>query len=201
MTDFQVVPDDVDKFSGAMRDLAGQAGAAGSHATKWFNLSDAHTGIFVEVKGIVEHIRQNLEDNYKHLQTLGDGSATELAKAAQLYRTTDYEHARQLDEIGRRVGDFLQDISDLALLWLASQAAEAVLASSLVGAPAAAAQAAVSAAYLVQIVAKVGELIKLVTTAYKAIYGMIGLLNALSSQTTPENLPALPNSTYDHPGV
>lgn len=104
-------------------------------------------------------------------------------------------------ELGRRVGDFLQDISDLALLWLASQAAEAVLASSLVGAPAAAAQAAVSAAYLVQIVAKVGELIKLVTTAYKAIYGMIGLLNALSSQTTPENLPALPNSTYDHPGV
>lgn len=98
MTDFQVVPDDMDKFSGAMRDLAGQAGAAGSHATKWFNLSDAHTGIFVEVKGIVEHIRQNLEDNFKHLQTLADGSATELAKAAQLYRTTDYEHARQLDE-------------------------------------------------------------------------------------------------------
>ncbi|WP_157104173.1 hypothetical protein [Nocardia kruczakiae] len=83
MTDFQVVPDDVDTFSAALRDLAGQAGAAGTHVTRWFNLPDAHTGIFVEVKGIVEHIRQNLEDNYKHLQTLADSSATELAKAAQ----------------------------------------------------------------------------------------------------------------------
>lgn len=50
MTDFQVVPDDVDTFSSALRDLAGQAGAAGAHVTKWFTLLDAHTGIFVKVK-------------------------------------------------------------------------------------------------------------------------------------------------------
>ena len=96
--EFRVVPDDVEKFSGVLRDLAGQAGAATSHSTKWFDLQNASTGIYVQVEEIVEQVRANLEANYKHLQSLSDSSATELSKAAQLYRTTDYEHARLLDE-------------------------------------------------------------------------------------------------------
>ncbi|MEU6561253.1 type VII secretion target [Nocardia nova] len=96
--EFQVVPDDVDKFGGVMRDLAGQAGAAVAHAGKWLELDDAGTGIYLQVKGIVEQIQQNLEANYKHLQTLSDSAATELGKAAQLYRTTDHESASRLDE-------------------------------------------------------------------------------------------------------
>ncbi len=98
MAEFQVVPDDVDKFGGVLRDLAGQAGAAVSHTTKWLDLQDGETGIYVQVKGIVDQIKQNLEANYQHLQTLSDGSATELGKAAQLYRTTDHESAQRLDE-------------------------------------------------------------------------------------------------------
>jgi hypothetical protein len=104
-------------------------------------------------------------------------------------------------ELGRFVGDLLQEISDLALLWLASQAAEAVLASSLVGAPAAAAQAAVSAAYVVMIVQRVGKLMTGVTDTYRTIYAGIGALNILSSQTSPDKLPPLPNADYSFPGA
>ncbi|MEV5649213.1 type VII secretion target [Nocardia sp. NPDC052254] len=96
--EFQVVPDDVDKFGGALRDLAGQAGAAVSHTTKWFELQDGSTGIYVKVKEIVEQLQKNLEANYTHLQTLSNDSAAELGKAAQLYRTTDHESAQRLDE-------------------------------------------------------------------------------------------------------
>lgn len=96
--EFTVVPDDLDKFGSAMGDLAGQAGAAVQHVTKWLELQNAETGIFVQVKEIVEQIQEDLTANYKHLQTLSDRSADELGKAAQLYRTTDYEQARELDQ-------------------------------------------------------------------------------------------------------
>ncbi|MBF6333883.1 type VII secretion target [Nocardia transvalensis] len=95
--EFRVEPDDLDKLAGAFRDLAGQAAAASGHATKWFDVSAAETGIYVEVKRIVDQMRQNLEDNYNHLRTLAESSATELGKAAQMYRTTDRASAARLD--------------------------------------------------------------------------------------------------------
>ncbi|MEV5649214.1 hypothetical protein AB0L57_13255 [Nocardia sp. NPDC052254] len=104
-------------------------------------------------------------------------------------------------ELGRLVGDILQDISDWAILAGISMAAEAVLASTGVGAVAAAAQAAQTALYFVKIIQRAADLVKLVNKVYKTVYAGIGLLNSLSSQTSPDNLPPLPGAAYDFPGA
>ena len=104
-------------------------------------------------------------------------------------------------ELGRLVGDLLQDIADFVLLWLASQAAEAVLASSLVGAPAAAAEAAVSAAYLVMILQRGSKVVTLISDTYRTIYAGIGALNLLSNQSSADKLPPLPHAGYSFPGA
>lgn len=109
--------------------------------------------------------------------------------------------ANSMMNLARVLGDLLQDLVDLAILWLASAAAEAVLASTLVGAPAAAAQAAVSAAYAVMMVERIGEMMKKVTLTYKTITGIVSLLQGLSSHTSADKLPPLPNAAYHFPGA
>ncbi|AHH15630.1 hypothetical protein NONO_c08230 [Nocardia nova SH22a] len=104
-------------------------------------------------------------------------------------------------ELGRLVGDLLQDLADWAILAGISLAAEAALVSTGVGSIVAVQQAAMTAYYFAQIVRIAGDLVKLVNKVYKAIYGTIGLLHTMSSRTTPSTLPPLPNSTYDFPGA
>jgi hypothetical protein len=144
------------------------------------------------------------------------GNAADSAKAyfSQLAACLDFQVSslsdmeRQLTnistgmrELGRLVGDLLQEIIDCGLLLLASQAAEAVLATSLVGAPAAAAQAAVSAAYIVMILQRGSKVVDLITNTYQTIYAGIGALNLLSNQSSADNLPPLPNAGYTFPGA
>ncbi|MBB5916360.1 uncharacterized protein YukE [Nocardia transvalensis] len=132
----------------------------------------------------------------------------------QLARSVDFQ-VRSLEEIERKlsntatlmrerarlVADLLQDVADEIIFLAASWAAEAILASSLVGAPAAAAQAAVSAACIARIIIKIDQVVNWVTVTFKVVYGVIGELYGLSNQTAPDKLPPLPNAAYDNLGV
>lgn len=104
-------------------------------------------------------------------------------------------------ELGRLVGDILQDLADKAIILGITQAAAAAAAATGVGVGVAAAEEAAAAAIILQIIKLAQKLVDLVSKAYKTIYGTIGLLNSLSSQTRPENLPPLPTSSYDFPGA
>ncbi|MFE7800372.1 hypothetical protein [Nocardia sp. NPDC057440] len=96
--DFKVTPDDLDKFASAMRDLSGQSDAAKKYVTSYFDIDGEQSRLFGYVKGMVDQIRQNLEANYEKLTRLSDESSTELTKSGQMYRTTEFERAKQMDD-------------------------------------------------------------------------------------------------------
>jgi hypothetical protein len=94
---FNVEPDDLDKFATSLRELAGEAVTAVGYADKWFTISGGQTGIYLQVKQTIDQIHADIEGNFKHLQKLTGDSADGIAKAVQVYRTTDHDRAAQLD--------------------------------------------------------------------------------------------------------
>ncbi|MEU8894400.1 type VII secretion target [Nocardia sp. NPDC048505] len=95
--ELKVTPDNVDKFATAMRDLSTQAGSAKDYSTKWFEFGENDGRIYMGVKDKLDEVRQNLEANYAKLRTLSENAATELGKAATMYRTTDLDTAKKMD--------------------------------------------------------------------------------------------------------
>ncbi|CCF66141.1 type VII secretion target [Nocardia cyriacigeorgica] len=98
MTDeLKVEPDDLDSYATILRDLSGQAGTAKKYVSSYFDIDGEQSRLFFFVKGMVDQIRQDLEANYDKLARLADASSIELVNSSQMYRTTDHNHAKQLD--------------------------------------------------------------------------------------------------------
>lgn len=94
---FNAEPDNLDKFATSLRELAGEATTAANYVDKWFTVSSGQTGVYLEVKQTIDQIRTDLEANFKQLQELAGNSSDGIAKAVQVYRTTDHDRAAQLD--------------------------------------------------------------------------------------------------------
>ncbi|MEU6561254.1 hypothetical protein [Nocardia nova] len=139
----------------------------------------------------------NAEQNFKYLASCLEFQVSPLEEIERQLTNI----STGMRELGRLVGDLLQDLADEGLIFLAAQAAAAAMASSVVGAPAAAAQEAIAAASVVKMIKTANDLMSKVTIVYKTIYATIGLLNTMSSQSAPDKLPPLRNSAYDFPGA
>src|SRR6266568_4580238 len=97
--------------------------------------------------------------------------------------------ASSMRNLGRALADILQDLSDLALLWAATE-----ISAAYAGPAGEAFGAAVSAAYVIEMIAKRAELFEKVETVYKAITGIVAVLEGLTSHTSADKLPELPNA-------
>lgn len=102
--------------------------------------------------------------------------------------------------LGRVLGDLLQGLADLIIMWLAKMAAAAIQSSAVITAPTAAATYAAAAADAVRIVAKYQQMVNAAGTTFKVVVGLGATALQLSSRPVDE-LPALPSPSYDHPGA
>ncbi|MFF0543212.1 type VII secretion target [Nocardia thailandica] len=97
--EFQVKPDKLDAFADRLGQLATDHAQAAPYAQKWLTVDDGAGGVFLT--GVVDtlaQIRDDLADRLSTLSTVTSGSAAELVKAAQMYRTTDRATAAALDQ-------------------------------------------------------------------------------------------------------
>lgn len=101
MTDeFKVDPDDVDKFSAAMKRLGDGNAAAAAYIDKWLAVDNTvwgDGGLIRVGLGAISEAHDKLKSNYEALGKLAEAAAAELANAAQMYRTTDKARAEELD--------------------------------------------------------------------------------------------------------
>ncbi|MFJ1457089.1 hypothetical protein [Nocardia sp. N2S4-5] len=95
--ELEVRPDDIDRFANSMVDLTTQCDTAKKYASNYFSVNAEQARIYAYVKGVVDTMRENLISNYDHLLRLSDGSAMEMTRTAQMYRTTEFEIAKRLD--------------------------------------------------------------------------------------------------------
>lgn len=95
--ELKVNPDHLDGFANVMRGLSGDADVAKKYATGYFDINGEQSRLFLFVAGMVDQIRTTLEANYDKLCRITDQSSTELIKSSQMYRTTDYQTAKNLD--------------------------------------------------------------------------------------------------------
>ncbi|WP_430331833.1 type VII secretion target [Rhodococcus sp. ACT016] len=93
----QVEPAELESFARTLRSLAEQTSTAGTYVDHWLGLSATTGGVFAEVVRAVVETRDRLAANYVHLGRLAEGSARELASAAEMYRATDRSTATSLE--------------------------------------------------------------------------------------------------------
>lgn len=195
----------VDPFGWASQQVAGDweavkqaAGAAGN--LTGFNTA-FHQSVLSDWKNSVDQSwRGNAADGARnYFDQLAGAVKWQTSALGEIERTMNNIGNSMLN-LSRVIGDLLQDIVDYALLWIAEMAAGAILSSTLVGAPGAAASYAVAAAHAVYTVVRIGELINKVTAAFKVIVGLSATAMELSSRPIKQ-LPALPKTSYDHPGA
>jgi hypothetical protein len=94
---FKVEPNALDTLSGKLKKLADDNAQVGSYIKEWLDVKGDVGGIFPQIASAIQQIRADLEPNYTTLGQLTADSATELTKAAQVYRTTDRARAEELD--------------------------------------------------------------------------------------------------------
>lgn len=97
MTDFKVVPDDLDRTSDQLADLAAGGTKAVDYVTKNVDL-EGDAGLLL--KPMMDQLIAacaDLAGNYTRLGTVTGDSATELKKAAAMYRTLDQSRADAID--------------------------------------------------------------------------------------------------------
>lgn len=97
---FKVEPDAVDTFAASLRTLAEANANVATYLEKWLVLDNTvwgDGGLIRTGLSAVAEAQAALAPNYATLGTLADAAATELAKVAQVYRTTDMTRADELD--------------------------------------------------------------------------------------------------------
>ncbi|MFI7526320.1 hypothetical protein [Nocardia salmonicida] len=97
---FKVEPDAVDTFAASLRTLAEANANVATYLEKWLVLDNTvwgDGGLIRTGLSAVSEAHDKLAPNYVALGTLAEAAATELAKVAQVYRTTDKARADELD--------------------------------------------------------------------------------------------------------
>lgn len=99
---FHVDPARLDAYSRLLTDLAGQTGTARNYVDKHLDLSLwakglAGQGLWALAISRISETRDAVNANLDRLNTLSTASATELTRAATMYRTMDRANAERLD--------------------------------------------------------------------------------------------------------
>lgn len=99
---FDVHPEKLDAFDKLLTDLAGQTAQAKTYLGNAVNLSMwekglVGQGIWAQAISRMGDARDAINDNMDRLAALSNGSATELARSATMYRDTDRANAERLD--------------------------------------------------------------------------------------------------------
>lgn len=99
---FEVHPAKLDTFHNQLTDLAGQTGQAKTYLAGAVDLSMwekgmVGQGIWAQAISRMGEAKDAINANMDKLAQLSNGSATELARSATMYRETDRKHAEQLD--------------------------------------------------------------------------------------------------------
>jgi hypothetical protein len=85
------------QFGRTVGDLTDDADRANSYARDHLGIGYKKGRMFFTVVEKATEVRDALTDNYRRLARIVDGSADELAKAADLYRDTDATAAARAD--------------------------------------------------------------------------------------------------------
>ncbi|WP_345498460.1 type VII secretion target [Nocardia callitridis] len=97
--ELKVEPDRLDAFATKLTQLATEHAQAAPYAKQWLNVDNAAGGAFLP--GVIDTLHQvlgQLETNFATLKSVTEGSAAELVKSAQMYRTTTHATAAALDQ-------------------------------------------------------------------------------------------------------
>ncbi|NEW40978.1 WXG100 family type VII secretion target [Nocardia cyriacigeorgica] len=195
----------VDVFGWASQQVAGDweavkkaSGAAGNLAA--FNTS-FHDTVMADWQNTLENTwRGNAADSARsYFHGLAGSVEFQVRSLEEIERTLN-NISNAMVNLGRVLGDLLQGIADLIIMWLAKMAAAAIQSSAIITAPTAAATYAAAAVDAVRIVAKYQQMVNATGTAFKVVVGLGATALHLSSRT-PEDLPPLPEPSYDHPGA
>ncbi|BDU08095.1 WXG100 family type VII secretion target [Nocardia cyriacigeorgica] len=140
----------------------------------------------------------NARSYFESLKTALDGQIEAMSTVADeisAYALTSYGMANG-------IADLVQTLGDLAIQWFVTWVAAKAAASSVVGAGAAAALEAVAAAIAAMMAVKVVKIIGDLGHMVNASEAAVGLISAgISAAVEASQIPALPATSYDHPGV
>ncbi|MBF6211744.1 hypothetical protein IU433_16370 [Nocardia puris] len=100
------------------------------------------------------------------------------------------------------IADAVQTLGDCALQWLLTQIAAAKAAATGVGAGIAAGLQAIAAGLVLIMTSKIASILSSIGHLVNAAEALTGVIAAgVSAATEASEIPALPASSYDHPGV
>ncbi|MEV0296527.1 type VII secretion target [Nocardia sp. NPDC050710] len=99
MTDFKVVPDDLDKAAAGLLKIAEENTKAVAYAKEWMDLEGNAGAILKDIIQALDENCSRIAYNYERLGVITNLSEQELRKAAQMYRTTDAKNAANQDAL------------------------------------------------------------------------------------------------------
>ncbi|GAA5047298.1 WXG100 family type VII secretion target [Nocardia callitridis] len=135
---------------------------------------------------------------FSSLTTALDGQADALGQVADeisAYALASYGMANG-------IADLVQTLGDLAIEWAVTQAAAVASASTVIGAGVTAALEAVAAALAVYMATRVVKILGNLGHMVNASEALVGMMSGgINAAMEASQIPALPTSSYDHPGV
>ncbi|MCZ9328917.1 WXG100 family type VII secretion target [Nocardia farcinica] len=186
--------------------LSGDWGALQKSADAIGTLAEYNRAYRAAVDAAMSNVADSWQGNaaesarayFASLSAALDGQATALAEVAeeiQAYALASYGMANG-------IADLVQFLGDEALAWIATEVAAATAASTGVGAGGAAALHAVATAIAAVMATRVVDIIGKLGHMVNASEALVGVMSAgISAASEASAIPALPASTYDHPGV
>ncbi|HLS78899.1 MAG TPA: type VII secretion target [Nocardia sp.] len=94
---FAVEPDHLESASRTLWKLSEDNNKAISYAAEWLDIQSSGGLVLSPVLDQLQAACDQLKTNYTNLGIVTDQSATELLEAGRMYRTTDYERAKNMD--------------------------------------------------------------------------------------------------------
>ncbi|MGW4739593.1 type VII secretion target [Nocardia xishanensis] len=96
--EFKVAPDDIDKAADQLGEIATGSAKAVEYAKKWLDLESNAGLVLKPLMDVLQEACDELAVNYTRLGSKTSEAATELEKAADMYRTIDKARAEALDK-------------------------------------------------------------------------------------------------------
>ncbi|MGW0251698.1 hypothetical protein ACWDYH_34225 [Nocardia goodfellowii] len=195
----------VDAFGWASQQVAGDWEAVKKAAEAAGKLADFNTAYSATItndwQGMLEQSwRGNAaEQADAFFKSLSGAVKWQVSALDEIERTLN-NISNSMVNLARVLGDILQTLVDMVILWLAQIAAANIAASSLVASGAAPAMYALAAAQAVAIFMKFEVAVGKVAVVFQTVVGLGAAALQLSSGDLGE-LPTLGDKNYDHPGA
>ncbi|WP_227998676.1 type VII secretion target [Nocardia australiensis] len=101
---FKVSPDDIDLAARGLWKIAEDNTQAVTYAKEWLEVQSSGGLVLTPLLDQLQEVCEQLKSNYERLGTVTDNSSTELTNASRMYRTTEFERAKDMDNYYGRIG-------------------------------------------------------------------------------------------------